>query len=59
MMSDVKLVVSPHADDAKAVLDKVRALRSEIPRLTTDGLAADGRRLTVSWCRARTARAAR
>jgi hypothetical protein len=46
-MSEVKMAVSPHADEAKVVLDKIRALRSEIPRLTTEGLAADGRRLTA------------
>ena len=33
---------SPHTEAAKALIDKIRALRDEIPRFTTDGMA-DGR----------------
>ena len=43
-MSEVKMVVSPHAEGAKAILEKIRALRTEIPRLTTEGLN-EGRKL--------------
>jgi hypothetical protein len=28
---------SPHTEAAKALIDKIRALRAEIPRFTTDG----------------------
>ncbi|HEX6083853.1 MAG TPA: hypothetical protein VF266_04965 [Thermoanaerobaculia bacterium] len=30
---------SPHTEAAKALIDKIRALRDEIPRFTTDGMA--------------------
>ncbi len=43
-MKEMKMVVSPHADEAKLILEKIRALRAEIPRLTTEGLE-DGRKL--------------
>jgi len=37
-MSEVKLLSSPHAEGAKILLEKIRALRAEIPRLTTENL---------------------
>ena len=43
-MSETKLMTSPHADGARVLLEKIRALRSEIPRFTVTAVA-DSRRL--------------
>ncbi len=42
-MATITLLPSPHAEGAKALIDKIRALRTEIPRFT--GPAVSGRRL--------------
>jgi len=42
-MAEKTLMPSPHAEGAKALLDKIRALRAEIPRLAPAG-PIDGRK---------------
>jgi len=42
-MSEDKLMASPHAAEAKVLLEKIRALRAEIPRFTPDDLTAPQR----------------
>ena len=37
-MTEHDLMPSPHAEEARILLEKIRALRAEIPRLTTAGL---------------------
>jgi hypothetical protein len=46
-MSDNTLLPSPHAEGAHALLEKIRALRAELPRLTTILAEDDGRRLSA------------
>lgn len=46
-MSETKLMPSPHAEGARALLEKIRAFRAEIPRLIAETAADDGRRLSV------------
>jgi len=43
---EIKMMTSPHADEAKILLEKIRAFRAEIPRFTTD-VPADGRTLSA------------
>ena len=38
MLMKTDVTASPHAEAAKALIEKIRALRDEIPRLTTEGL---------------------
>lgn len=45
-MSEMNLLPSPHAEGAKVLLDKIRALRAEIPRLVLDA-PVDGRTLSA------------
>ena len=40
-MAEITPMPSPHAEAAKALLDKIRALRADIPRITTVGLGDD------------------
>lgn len=42
MLNKTNVAPSPHAESAKALIEKIRALRDEIPRFTTEGLG-DGR----------------
>lgn len=46
MLAKVTAAPSPHAESAQILIDKIRTLRSEIPRLTTADLG-DGRSLTA------------
>lgn len=45
-MADKKIMALPHSDEAKVFLDKIRALRDELPRLNTTD-ATDGRTLSA------------
>lgn len=45
-MAEIKMMISPHAGEAKVVLETIRGVRAQIPRLTTVGLA-EGRRLSA------------
>ncbi|HEV7239175.1 MAG TPA: hypothetical protein VGQ36_08030 [Thermoanaerobaculia bacterium] len=38
MLTKTSIAPSPHAEAAKVLIDKIRALRDEIPRFTTEGL---------------------
>lgn len=43
---EIKMMTSPHAVEAKVLLEKIRALRAEIPRFTT-AAPQDGRTLSA------------
>jgi hypothetical protein len=44
-MSELNILPSPHAEAAKALLDKIRALRAEVPRFVTEVPPRERRRL--------------
>jgi hypothetical protein len=46
-MSDKNLMPSPHAEGARILVEKIRALRAEIPRLVTILAEDDARRLSA------------
>lgn len=46
-MSERTLLPSPHAEGARNLIEKIRALRAEIPRLTLILAEDDGRRLSA------------